>query len=119
MNKFTIRCSTTFYLKHFLRYVLINIFHVSLSESVRNCKRFGKSLDSDVLDRAYDELEKCDICLVIGTSSVVYPVAMFAPQVAARGVPVAEFNMEHTPATKEFGFHFQGPCGSTLPSAIS
>jgi len=27
---------------------------------------------------------------------------MFAPQVASRGVPVAEFNMECTPATKRF-----------------
>lgn len=40
--------------------------------------------------------------LQVGTSSVVYPAAMFAPQVAARGVPVAEFNMEDTPATKNF-----------------
>jgi len=80
---------------------------------------FGENLDSDVMRKASAELEKCDICLVIGTSSVVYPAAMFAPQVAARGVPVAEFNMEHTPATEEFGFHFQGPCGDTLPIAIS
>jgi NAD-dependent deacetylase sirtuin 5 len=80
---------------------------------------FGENLDSDVMRKAQNELEKCDICLVIGTSSVVYPAAMFAPQVAARGVPVAEFNMEHTPATEEFGFHFQGPCGDTLPTAIS
>ena len=42
---------------------------------------FGENLDSDVMSRAHDELEKCDICLVIGTSSVVYPAAMFAPQV--------------------------------------
>ena len=41
--------------------------------------------------------------LQVGTSSVVYPAAMFAPQVAARGVPVAEFNIEETPATEEFG----------------
>ncbi len=27
------------------------------------------------------ELEECDLCLVVGTSSVVYPAAMFAPQV--------------------------------------
>lgn len=40
--------------------------------------------------------------LQVGTSSVVYPAAMFAPQVAARGVPVAEFNMEDTPATMRF-----------------
>lgn len=29
---------------------------------------------------------------------------MFAPQVAARGVPVAEFNMEDTPATMRFKY---------------
>lgn len=29
---------------------------------------------------------------------------MFAPQVAARGVPVAEFNMENTPATMKFKY---------------
>ncbi|CAJ0939838.1 unnamed protein product [Ranitomeya imitator] len=87
---------------------------------------------------------------MVGTSSVVYPAAMFAPQVAARGVPVAEFNMENTPATMGFkadkvhlcrsvkmggpgprrpsdqnrngtapGFHFQGPCGTTLPPALA
>ena len=35
-----------------------------------------------VLDAAEDLLEKCDLCLVVGTSSVVYPAAMFAPQVS-------------------------------------
>lgn len=35
----------------------------------------------------------------VGTSSVVYPAAGFAPMLAARGVPVAEFNLESTPAT--------------------
>lgn len=42
--------------------------------------------------------------LQVGTSSVVYPAAMFAPQVAGRGVPVAEFNMEDTPATMRFKY---------------
>ncbi|KAF0041705.1 hypothetical protein F2P81_005237 [Scophthalmus maximus] len=44
----------------------------------------------------------------VGTSSVVYPAAMFAPQVAARGVPVAEFNMEDTPATMRFNVNVSG-----------
>jgi len=82
---------------------------------------FGEGLDERVLGSAYQELEECDLCLVVGTSSVVYPAAMFAPQVAARGVPVAEFNMETTPATSRLGgkgFFFQGPCGSTLPDAL-
>ena len=42
---------------------------------------FGERLDSDVLEKAEEELDNCDLCLVIGTSSVVYPAAMFAPQV--------------------------------------
>lgn len=47
--------------------------------------------------------------LQVGTSSVVYPAAMFAPQVSAKGVPVAEFNMETTPATSIFRYRdYQG-----------
>ncbi|XP_055949531.1 NAD-dependent protein deacylase sirtuin-5, mitochondrial-like [Argiope bruennichi] len=79
---------------------------------------FGESLDPDVLMAAQQELDQCDLCLVIGTSSVVYPAAMFAPAVADRGVPVAEFNIESTPGTENFGFHFEGFCGSTLPKAL-
>jgi NAD-dependent SIR2 family protein deacetylase len=51
-----------------------------------------------------EALESCDICLVIGTSSVVYPAAMFAPTVARRGIPVAEFNLEKTPETYNFQY---------------
>ncbi|XP_003468793.1 NAD-dependent protein deacylase sirtuin-5, mitochondrial [Cavia porcellus] len=80
---------------------------------------FGEDLDPAVQEKASRELERCDLCLVVGTSSVVYPAAMFAPQVAARGVPVAEFNTETTPATGRFRFHFQGPCGTTLPEALA
>lgn len=80
---------------------------------------FGESLDSDILVAAQEELQKCDLCLVIGTSSVVYPAAMFAPEVAQRGVPVAEFNLETTSGTDNFGFYFEGPCGSTLPKALA
>ena len=47
-------------------------------------------------------LASCDLCLVIGTSSVVYPAAAFAPSVAERGVPVAEFNVEDSPTVQDF-----------------
>ena len=50
-----------------------------------------------------EKLKNCDLCLLVGTSSVVYPAAMFAPELASRGIPVAEFNMETTPATHHFG----------------
>ncbi|XP_076302980.1 LOW QUALITY PROTEIN: NAD-dependent protein deacylase sirtuin-5, mitochondrial-like [Lasioglossum baleicum] len=79
---------------------------------------FGENLDEHVLQQAYSAVENCDICLIIGTSSVVYPAAMFAPQVAQRGIPVAEFNLEVTPATRHFEYHFEGPCTITVPEAL-
>ena len=43
---------------------------------------FGEGLNHDVLGQAHDEIEECDVCMVVGTSSVVYPAAMFAPMVS-------------------------------------
>jgi len=83
---------------------------------------FGEGLDETVLRNADEELQNCDLCLVVGTSSIVYPAARFAPEVARRGIPVAEFNMETTPATNNLGpkgFYFEGPCGTTLPQALA
>ncbi|XP_033752357.1 NAD-dependent protein deacylase sirtuin-5, mitochondrial-like [Pecten maximus] len=80
---------------------------------------FGESLDPAVLESSHKELEECDLCLVVGTSSVVYPAAMFAPAVASRGVPVAEINMEETDVTAGLGFHFQGPAGFIVPEALA
>jgi len=80
---------------------------------------FGESLREEDLTKADEELDNCDLCLVVGTSSVVYPAAMFAPQVAQRGIPVAEFNLEPTPVTSSFSFHFEGLCGETIPVALA
>lgn len=80
---------------------------------------FGETLDSHILTKVEKEMEICDLCLVVGTSSIVYPAAMFGPRIASRGVPVAEFNMSTTPKTEYFTYHFQGPCGTTLPAALA
>ncbi|ELT98667.1 hypothetical protein CAPTEDRAFT_166970 [Capitella teleta] len=80
---------------------------------------FGECLEEEVLEKTQKELDRCDLCLIVGTSSVVYPAAMFAPQLAGRGVTVAEFNLEETPATNSFGYHFQGPSGDFLQVALA
>ena len=51
---------------------------------------FGEGLNSDVLGQAHDEIDECDVCLVVGTSSVVYPAAMFAPMVS-----ISVFNFDN------------------------
>lgn len=60
---------------------------------------FGENLEPHILSRADEIVQKADVCLVVGTSSVVYPAASFAPSLANRGIPVAEINVEVTPAT--------------------
>ncbi|XP_076829061.1 NAD-dependent protein deacylase sirtuin-5, mitochondrial [Brachyhypopomus gauderio] len=80
---------------------------------------FGETLDSHVLTKVEKELDVCDLCLLVGTASVVFPAALFAPQVAARGVPVAEFNIRPRTSTSPSTFYFQGPCATTLPMALA
>lgn len=81
---------------------------------------FGEGLEGSVLRKAESLIAGCDLCLVIGTSSVVYPAAAFAPAVAARGVPVAEFNIEDSPTVPDaLAFYFKGPCGTTVPEALA
>ncbi|XP_072042386.1 NAD-dependent protein deacylase sirtuin-5, mitochondrial-like isoform X2 [Amphiura filiformis] len=80
---------------------------------------FGEGLDRKVLEDTEEECMKCDLCLVVGTSSVVYPAAMYAPMIADRGVTVAEFNPEETPATGTCKYHFHGPAGEHVPKALA
>jgi len=54
---------------------------------------FGERLDLDVTRRAMAAVE-CDVCLVVGTSSVVYPAAGLAAEAARRGAFTAEINPE-------------------------
>lgn len=64
---------------------------------------FGENLDPYVLRRVRIAMTSADVCLVVGTSAVVYPAAGFAPELAARGVPVAEVNIEETSNTDALG----------------
>jgi NAD-dependent deacetylase sirtuin 5 len=79
---------------------------------------FGESLDHRVIEKVEQELKQCDLFIVAGTSSVVYPAAGYAQFVASRGVPVAEFNLEKTPNTSICAFKFQGKCSDTMPKAF-
>ncbi|DBA84941.1 TPA: NAD-dependent protein deacylase sirtuin-5, mitochondrial [Trebouxia sp. C0005] len=80
--------------------------------------RFGEGLDPDVLAEAAEALQTCDLFMTIGTSSVVYPAAGFAAQIAARGVPLAEVNLDTSGATDICKYVFQGKAGEILPELL-
>ncbi|EKM53789.1 uncharacterized protein PHACADRAFT_260311 [Phanerochaete carnosa HHB-10118-sp] len=61
---------------------------------------------------------QADMCLVVGTSSTVYPAASYASEVAENGGKVAVFNLERTEGDSDADFLFLGPCEQTLPEAL-
>ncbi len=57
---------------------------------------FGEALNEDELLAAYENAARCEVCIVVGTSAVVYPANMI-PQIAKReGATVIEINPEET-----------------------
>ena len=58
---------------------------------------FGEVLPADALERAADVAGRCDILLVVGTSSVVYPAAQIPHHARASGATVIEINPTRTP----------------------
>ncbi|UJR38633.1 hypothetical protein I4U23_031298 [Adineta vaga] len=80
---------------------------------------FGEQIWSDVLQKIEKEIQLCDLFLVIGTSSVVYPAAGYASVFAERNIPVVEINIETTPSTSIATYHFHGPAAQILPQLLS
>ncbi|UCE11910.1 MAG: NAD-dependent deacylase [Candidatus Thorarchaeota archaeon] len=76
---------------------------------------FGESLDPTVMASVSQELEKTDVCLVIGTSALVQPAASFPLVVSKQGGSLIEVNIEQTPLTQFVNFHLSGPAGQILP----
>ncbi|KAI0092808.1 DHS-like NAD/FAD-binding domain-containing protein [Irpex rosettiformis] len=64
-------------------------------------------------------VDQADLCIVIGTSSTVYPAAGYAARVHNHGGKVAAFNLERSVGDENADFFFLGPCEITLPKALS
>ncbi len=59
---------------------------------------FGEAIDPEVFEQALAALD-CDVCLSIGTSSIVYPAAGFSSEARRRGAFTVEINPEATEAS--------------------
>lgn len=76
---------------------------------------FGESLAEEDLQRSYTALQGSDLCLVIGTSGVVYPAAGFASIAKEAGAFVAEINLDPTPQTDLVDLSLQGRAKDIVP----
>ncbi|MBM4127385.1 MAG: NAD-dependent deacylase [Nitrospira sp.] len=79
---------------------------------------FGESLTEDDLRQCDAALRSCDLCLIIGTSGVVYPAAGFASIAKEAGAFVAEINLDVTPHTGLVDVSLQGRAKDVVPLLI-
>ncbi|EMD35003.1 hypothetical protein CERSUDRAFT_107041 [Gelatoporia subvermispora B] len=71
------------------------------------------------VDEILTLVDQADLCLVVGTSSVVHPAARFAKQVKEHGGRVAVFNVDRTKRDTDADFLFLGPCETTLTKTLA
>jgi NAD-dependent SIR2 family protein deacetylase len=83
---------------------------------------FGEGLPQDVVDEVDKMFENdhIDLCLVIGTSSVVWPAAGYAEQARKRGARIAVVNMNPKDAKnlRDEDWLFVGDAAVVLPQIL-
>jgi NAD-dependent deacetylase len=79
---------------------------------------FGEMLPPGAFERAAHEAENCEVCIVVGTSAVVYPAASIPEIARARGAYVVEVNPEPTPLSALCHEVLTGKAGEILPLLI-
>jgi NAD-dependent deacetylase len=76
---------------------------------------FGELLPPGVFEKAVAKAERCDLCLVVGTSALVYPAASIPEVASAAGAYMVEVNTEPTPLSDLCDEVLTGPAGEILP----
>ncbi|WP_419164731.1 SIR2 family NAD-dependent protein deacylase [Candidatus Palauibacter sp.] len=79
---------------------------------------FGEPLDAEVLGRARELAERADLCLVIGTSAVVYPAAALPLATLEDGGHIVEVNVRRTALTDAATAAVRGEAGTVLPALL-
>lgn len=79
---------------------------------------FGQAMPVVAMARAQEAAERCDLCLVMGSSLVVYPAAAIPLLAKRRGAQLAIVNREPTPQDEEADLVIHGEIGPTLAAAV-
>jgi NAD-dependent deacetylase len=75
---------------------------------------FGEMIPAEALAATREALD-CDVCLVVGTSSLVMPAAGLVDEARRRGAWTAEVNLEATPASSRVDLAIAGRAEEVLP----
>jgi NAD-dependent deacetylase len=76
---------------------------------------FGEMLPMDVFWDAARRATECEVCLVVGTSAIVYPAADLPVRARRAGAFLIEVNPEETPLSEFCHATLRGSAGEVLP----
>jgi NAD-dependent deacetylase len=80
---------------------------------------FGEAMPPEPMFAAQKAAQECELMLVVGTSSLVYPAAGLSQVAKQAGAMVVEINPEETPITSQVDEHYEGPAGEILPGILA
>jgi NAD-dependent protein deacetylase/lipoamidase len=76
---------------------------------------FGEMLPPGAFELAAQKASQCDLCVVVGTSALVYPAASLPEMAKAAGAYLCEVNPERTPLSDFCDLVLTGKAGELLP----
>lgn len=76
---------------------------------------FGESLAEEDLEQSATALQRSDVCLIIGTSGLVYPAARFGAIAKQAGAFIVEINLDSTPQSNLADATLQGRARDLVP----
>jgi NAD-dependent deacetylase len=79
---------------------------------------FGEPLRTDVLRTAFEETDRSDCVLAIGSSLVVYPAADIPARAKRRGAKLVIINKDETPLDPLADYVIREPSGTALPQIV-
>jgi NAD-dependent deacetylase len=80
---------------------------------------FGEALAEDSYSLAKEAVRNCTLFFSIGTSSLIYPAAVFPFEAAERGAMVVQINTNPTELDKATPFTLRGKAGDWLPTIVN
>jgi NAD-dependent deacetylase len=80
---------------------------------------FGEMLPADAMERMFEEAERADMILVIGSSLVVSPVADIPAIVLQKGGTLAILTESETPYDRKAHVRLHTKAGETLPLVVA
>lgn len=79
---------------------------------------FGQQMPEEPMARAEDETQACDLFLVLGSSLVVTPAALFPVKASNNGARLAILNREPTPVDRFADLVLNAEIGPTMTAAM-